>query len=476
MHNATDEPWALTASALAERIRRRDISCREAMQSCLDRLHAVNPRINAIVDCRPEEALLEADAADTALHAALHKGAAISPLHGVPITTKINTDQKGWATTNGITAMQGHIALEDGPPIANLRRFGATILGRSNTPAFSLRWFTDNDLHGRTLNPRNPALTPGGSSGGAGAAVACGLGAIAHGNDQGGSVRYPAYACGVYGLRPSFQRTPNYPLAAPSWPFMLEMLAVSGPLARSVADLRLGLHALAQYDARDPWQVPMPLAQEETQPTRVALCRQLPGFAPDAQVDAALVQAAQWLQEAGYQIEEAEPPHFADCVALWFDFTIADVEMDWGADMARLGDGGSRDSWAIMRQRAPQQPPDLATYRRMLERRSLLRRAWSVFQQQYPLLLMPVSWRTPFAWNADRVTPQEGNALLDAQTPLLATAAMGLPALAAPIPAAFDAPCGVQLVARPWREDLCLAAAEILEQRNGGPVPVIDPV
>jgi len=465
-------PWALTATALAQRIRQRDISCREAMQSCLDRLAAVNPHINAIVDCRPEEALREADAAD----AALARGEPIGPLHGVPITSKINTDQRGWATTGGVLAMQGHVAQEDSPPIANLRRAGALFLGRTNTPAFSLRWFTDNDLHGRTLNPRNAALTPGGSSGGAGAAVACGLGAIAHGNDQGGSVRYPAYACGVYGLRASFQRTPYYPPNAPVWPFMLEMLAVNGPLARCVADLRLGLHALSQYDARDPWQVPMPPCLDTpSEPVRVALCRQLPDFTPDAQVDAALLQAAHWLEEAGYPVEEVEPPHFADCLALWFDFTIADIAMDWGEVMQRDGDDASRAAWAIMRERSPH-PPDVKDYRAMLARRTRLRRAWSLFQQQYPLLLMPVSWRTPFAWNADRVSPQQGSALLDAQSPLLATAAMGLPAVAAPMPAPLDRPCGVQLVGQPWREDLCLAAAEVLERAQGGPVPICHPI
>jgi len=470
--NTSTEPWALTATELAERIRQREISCREAMQSCLDRLDAVNPRINAIVDYRPEEALAEADAADSALA----RGEATGPLHGVPVTSKINTAQKGWATTGGVVAMQSHIATEDAPPIANLRRAGATILGRTNTPAFSLRWFTDNDLHGRTLNPRNAALTPGGSSGGAGAAVACGLGAIAHGNDQGGSVRYPAYACGVYGLRTSFQRTPYYPPDMPVWPFMLEMLAVNGPLARSVADLRLGLQALSQYDARDPWQVPMPLhGNLPQQPVRVALCRKLPGFTPDAPVDAALVQAAHWLQEAGYPVEEVEPPYFDDCVALWFDFTIADIEMDFGEAMQRDGDEGCRNSWAIMRQRAPTLP-DLAGYRAMLARRSRLRRAWSLFQQQYPLLLMPVSWRMPLAWDADRVSPAEGNALLDAQSPLLATAVMGLPALAAPMPAAADIPCGVQLVGCPWGEDLCLAAAEVLERCQGGAVPLCEPI
>jgi len=167
----SDELWALSATELAQRIKTRAVSSREVMQSHLERLDVVNPRINAIVDWRADEALTEADAAD----AVLARGDDVGPLHGVPVTIKVNVDQKGWATSNGVVAKRNDIASEDSAVVANLRRAGAVVLGRSNTPAFSMRWFTDNDLYGRTHNPRNRALTPGGSSGGASAAVAAGL-------------------------------------------------------------------------------------------------------------------------------------------------------------------------------------------------------------------------------------------------------------------------------------------------------------
>src|SRR5215203_2930111 len=138
--------------------------------------------------------------------------------------------QRGLPTSNGVLAFRDVVAVEDSPVVANLRRAGAVIMGRTNTPAFSWRWFTDNALHGRTLNPWDAGVTPGGSSGGASAAVAAGIGAIAHGNDIGGSVRYPAYACGVAGLRPSAGRIPAFnPSAAAERPLSSQVLSAQGP-------------------------------------------------------------------------------------------------------------------------------------------------------------------------------------------------------------------------------------------------------
>jgi amidase len=146
----------------------------------------------------------------------------------------------GHAITNGVVAFKDHRATDHSPVVANLRRAGAVIIGRTNTPAFSVRWFTENDQHGRTYNPWSRAHTPGGCSGGASSAVAAGMGAIAHGNDLAGSVRYPAYCTGVHGLRPSFGRVPAFlPSAKEERPLSMAMMSVQGPLARHVADLRL---------------------------------------------------------------------------------------------------------------------------------------------------------------------------------------------------------------------------------------------
>jgi len=192
-----EQLWRWQACDLAHAIRTRQISAREAVTSCLDRLEQANPAINAVVDLLADEALLAADRADKAVAA----GEALGPLHGVPVTYKINMDYAGRPTTNGIVAFKDNVAKADNPAIANWRRAGAIGIGRTNVPPFSARFFTANALHGRTLNPWNPRITPGGSTGGGAAAVAAGIGPLAHGSDRAGSIRYPAYACGI--LRPA---------------------------------------------------------------------------------------------------------------------------------------------------------------------------------------------------------------------------------------------------------------------------------
>ena len=199
------ELWRWPASNLAQAISTRQISSREAVTSCLVRLEEVNPRINAVVDVMADDALAAADHADEIIA----RREAVGPLHGVPVTIKINVDCVGRTTTNGVVAFQDRIAKTDSPPVANWRKAGAIVIGRTNVPPFSARFFTDNALYGRTLNPWDVARTPGGSSGGAAAAVATGIGPLAHGNDRAGSIRYPAFACGVAGLRPTIGVVPK---------------------------------------------------------------------------------------------------------------------------------------------------------------------------------------------------------------------------------------------------------------------------
>ena len=197
------ELWRWGATELARAIRAREVSSREAVESCLARIEEVNPRINAIVDLMADEARRAADQADAAVE---RDGL----LHGVPVTLKINVDIAGRPTTNGVVAFKNKIPAAESPPVILWRKAGAIFVGRTNVPAFSTRYFTDCELHGRTLNPWDPQRTPGGSSGGAAAAVATGMGALAHGNDRAGSIRYPSYACGVYGLRPTLGRIATF--------------------------------------------------------------------------------------------------------------------------------------------------------------------------------------------------------------------------------------------------------------------------
>src|SRR5262249_44760720 len=233
---AMDELWQKSGVELAEGIARRKFSCREAMESVVGRIRAKNKTLNAIVYDFTEEALVEARRADEELAAGNGRG----PLHGVPVTIKENVDQRGKPTPNGIPAFESIIAPDDAPLVPNLRQGGAIIVGRTNTPELSMRATTDNPLHGRTHNPWHPDASAGGSSGGAGAAAAAGFGPIHHGNDIGGSLRFPAFACGLATVKPTPGRVPAYnPSATTERGLLAQLMSVQGAICREVQDVRL---------------------------------------------------------------------------------------------------------------------------------------------------------------------------------------------------------------------------------------------
>ena len=451
----SDALWRWPAHQLTTAIRAGAVSAREAAVSALERAQAVNPALNAIVDLLPDEALAAADAAD----AARRRGEALGPLHGVPVTVKVNVDMRGRATTNGVVAFKDNIATDDSPVVANLRRAGAVIIGRTNTPAFSVRWFTDNDLHGRTLNPFDPGVTPGGSSGGAAAATALGMGAIAHGNDYGGSIRYPAWACGVVGLRTTVGRIPSYSATAPTRPYTQQLMSVQGPLTRSVADARLALQVMAKGSPFDPQWVDAPLAypHEAQQPLKVAMFKRHPAFEADASVVAAVEQAARWLAAAGWEVEEIEPPHFEESTQLWRQLVMDDAIRSTRPAVDRLGDAAVRA--ALHNYMAPVKPLDRDQTLESLARRFNIARDWAVFLDRYPVLLMPNSWQRQFPNDSDHA-PETAEAMVRAQSPLLSVALLGLPGLSVPTGLSGGLPAGVQLVAGRFREDRLLRAGE----------------
>jgi len=248
--------WRWSAVETARAIRKADVSAQAVMEAHVDRLHAANPAVNAVVVDLSAQALEAARAADRAQAA----GAELGALHGVPVTIKINIDLQGQANSNGVPGLAQVIAPADSPVAANFKAAGAIVLGMTNTPEFSMRALTDNPLHGLTLNPWDARVTCGGSSGGAGASVALGIGAIAHGNDIGGSLRIPAAFNGVATIKPTLGRVPAFnPSATAERPPMAQLMSVQGPLAREVADVRLALGVMSRRDPRDPWWVPAPL-------------------------------------------------------------------------------------------------------------------------------------------------------------------------------------------------------------------------
>jgi amidase len=458
----TQDLWRLSATDTARRIRNGDLSAEAVTRSVLARIDGVNPRIKALAWVNADSALAAARAAD----AAQARGDALGPLHGVPVSIKINVDVAGEPTTDGAVAFKDNVAASDSPLVASLRAAGAIIVGRSNAPAFSLRWFTDNALHGRTLNPFNAAVTPGGSSGGAAAATALGLGAIAHGNDYGGSVRYPAWACGVVGLRTTVGRIPSYKASAPNRILTNQQMSVQGPLTRTVADARLALQVMSRGSALDPQWVDAPLVYPDAaQPTRVALMRSWSGYAVDASVTAALDQAAAWLQAAGYEVEEAEPPHFAEVAAMQFQLVMNDMRRGGEAFMREHGDEPLRRALASYMAVTPTWDRDAVLD--AMTRRFSIARDWAVFFERYPVLLLPNSWERPFPIDDDQVSDARVQQILLAQSPLLSTAVLGLPGLSVPTGLSDGLPAGVQLVATKFREDRLLAAGEVIERAAG---------
>ncbi|WGV18430.1 amidase [Fuscovulum ytuae] len=446
------DPITLSATAIAQAIRDGDLGAKEVLDATLSRIDEENPQLNAIVARMDDEARATAHAIDSARL----RGDDLPPLAGVPVTVKVNVDQMGQATTNGLRLQSGLIGDEDNPVVANLRRAGAVIVGRTNTPAFSLRWFTRNSLHGQTLNPYDALLTPGGSSGGAGAAVAAGMGAIAHGTDIAGSIRYPAYACGVHGLRPSLGRVPAFNATAGDRHIGGQLMAVSGPLARTIPDLRLAFTAMAAPDLRDPWFMPVPLVGPPAH-RRVALIEAPDGMAVATEVRTALHAAAAQLQAQGWEVDIPTPPPLREGLAVQIAL--------WMADMRRIEE-------AVLREDDPDArfiydqfcriSPALSADGLMdaLRVRSRLVRLWRQFFEEWPLVLCPVSGAVPFANNIDVRSPEDFDQVIEAQLPQIVPPLMGLPGLAVTTDLSGPTPMGVQFLAAPFREDLLLAAGQ----------------
>jgi amidase len=461
------ESWRLSAAEIARRVAAGELSAVEITEHSLARLREVNPAINAVVDALPEEALEAAREVDEEIAAGKPAGI----LAGVPVTVKVNVDQRGRTNTNGIRIQRDHVAGQDSPVVANLRRAGAIIVGRTNTPAFSMRWFTRNSLHGHTLNPRNSALTPGGSSGGAAASVASGICALGHGTDIAGSIRYPAYACGLHGIRPSFGRVPAVNLSLPDRHIGAQLTAVSGPIGRSIEDLRLGLEAMSAASDLDPWWVPAPLDQPMPA-KRAAICVTPEGLEVDPAVEAALREAGRQLEDAGWQLIEVETPPMREAMRLQLLLWMSEYAYNRGEAVSREDDPDANFVYGQLLEHAP--TPTMESLMEALQQRVALAREWQQFLVEYPLLLCPVSAEPPFADQLDVESVEAFHRVVEAQLTQIALPLMGMPAISVSTGGDPASPMGVQLVAARFREDILFGAAAEIERRSPA-VGVSDP-
>lgn len=454
--------WSVAETA--SHLRRGDVSVQEIAEAQIARIEQVNPSINAITT-------LVDDAMDVAK--ALDKAGRpddASPLWGVPVTTKTNVDQMGYANSNGILAHANAIADTDSPVVANLKRSGAVIVGRTSTPEFSMRWFTSSPIHGVSANPWDKTRTPGGSSGAAAAAVACGIGSIGHGNDLGGSLRYPAYCCGVASIRPSLGRipamNPTQSAAGVERGPLTQLMSVQGPIARSIADVRAGFEVMAEGDIRDPQWVPAPVKRRDAWgDLTVGYAINPFGGRVDTAVQSAMQTAVAGFTDAGATVREVELPFAADLSGLWGTLLFTETEA-----LAReaIETQGSAEMWRYYQDFvALFEPTDAAGLLRAMQRRIVVQRAWAAMFADVDVVLLPTSLQRPFWNDQDFKTPESLSEIVGAQAPLLAINLLGLPSAALPTHLEDGVPLGVQLVGPLHQDEFVLGAAERLEQELG---------
>ncbi|MFG3225531.1 amidase [Kitasatospora sp. NPDC048194] len=465
--------WKLPATAIAAAVRAGELSALEVVDGHLARIAEVNPHANAVTQLLADRARAAARDLDRRRAA----GEALGPLAGVPFTVKECTRIEGVPTTFGTPRFRGLTAPADAVPVARLRAAGAVPIGHSNMPTLVLAGMhTRSELYGDTRNPWDPTRTPGGTSGGDAVAVATGMAALGLGNDSGGSVRIPAAFCGVAALKPTTGRfAADQRALGPDDPGPASQLLVTdGPLARTVADLRLAYETLAGPDPRDPRAVPAPLYGDPLDgPLTVAVVADPGGHGVHPTVRRVVEAAAEALHEAGYDVREVpDVPRLDEALDAYHRLAVTEFAPTWPAVRQLLGEGGDRYIELTMRS-AP--PADAAGLIALMGTWMNIRRSWTEFLDRYPLLLGPVFTEPPVEPGLESRDQAGRDRVASAMRLCSVTSFVGVPAVAVPTgPAEDGLPTGVQLVGRPFREDLCLAAAQHLEDRLGTLTP-IDP-
>ena len=422
----------------------------ELVATLLDRIAELNPALNAIRDVLADEAFAAAEKSDRRIAA----GTPIGPLDGLPFTIKDNIDVAGSATTQGVAAFAKDLSTVDAPVVANLRAAGAIPLARTNMPDFALRWHTDSGIAGPTINPWNPALTPGGSSGGEAVSIATGMSLLGIGNDLGGSLRWPAQCAGIAALRPTLGRIPQAQSLDPATkPISLQLVEVQGPMARRVADLRPAFAAMIAPDPRDPWHVPLPANHLPTAIRRVHILRG--DYAPAVPI--ALNRASRALLEAGFDVHDAPPPGIDEAADGWARLTNADSRRAW-PDCAPLASDGARAFMSAMFDLVP--PVDADDHAALFTTRARLGRAWSEYQRDTPLMIAPIYAGEVFRADEDIDRAAE---IVHNLTATVAVNFLGLPSVAVPVGLVDGLPQAVQVIGPRFGEENCLRAAEVIE-------------
>ena len=457
----------LSAREITAQIRRKEVSPVEVARAHLDRIERLNPKLNAFVDCKPEVVLSQAREAEKAVLG----GAELGPLHGVPVSIKSSIDVAGHRCEAGSRLRAGYIAAEDAPLVARLRSAGAVILGVTNTPELLMAWETDNLLYGRTNNPWDLTRTSGGSSGGEAAAIAAGLSAGGVGSDGGGSIREPAHFCGVCGLKPTPGRIPStghFPKSG--GPFAL--IGVVGPMARTIEDVRALFEVMAGWDDGDPCAAPVEVREiRETAVRAVNI-----GFFEDdgrtpvtKETRLAVRRAASLLSGCGFRVEPFRPEGLEEARQRWWEF---------------FGTAGGMILEPILRGHESELSPILREFQTWTSAapahtgesllaawlgRDVVREKILLQMRKYPVLICPTA-AIPAFRHGEREWQVEGKTVkyLDAWSYCEWFNLLGFPAAVVPMGYSEEGlPIGVQVVGRPWEEEVVLAVAAKLEAERG---------
>lgn len=448
-----------TVVELVDLIRRKEVSSLEVVDACLERIRQVNPKLNAVVMLVAEDARAQARVADQMLAC----GAAMGALHGVPMTIKDSLDTAGVITTAGTLGRKNFVPREDATVVKRLKSAGAILLGKTNTPELTCAWETNNSVYGTTNNPWNPKYSSGGSSGGAGAIVAARGVPFDIGSDTGGSIRLPSYFCGITGIKPTSGRVPRTGhIIGPEG--HLQYLTTLGPLARSVEDLSLILTVIAGPDWRDASVVPMPLgdpAHVKTIGLRVAMHTENGVYALHPEVAKVVTDAAKALESSGVQIESKRPAALDDVIKIDADLYSA----DGSASLQRILDqSGTKEPSPLMLIALNQNAMTSGDMAAAIERWDAWRGRMLQFLESYDAILCP-----PCAFAE---LPHGASSVGDANSAFSYTYAYNMTGWPAAIVRAGTSstgqPLGVQIVGRPWREDVVLALARQVERILGG--------
>ena len=456
-----DELIYSSAASIARAIRDKKVSAREVIEAHLKRIEEVNPKLNAVVTLCGERAVDEARAADEALA----KGEVQGPLHGVPMTLKDSLDTAGVLSTGGTKGRATFVPERDATVVARMRSAGAILLGKTNTPELTLAGETANLIFGPTNNPYDLSKTPGGSSGGAAAIIAAGGSPLDLGSDTGGSIRGPAHMCGIAGIKPNSGRVPRTGHIIPYGLGATDSLTQNGPMARYVEDLAMVMPIISGPDWSDPAIVAMPLkdpADVDLRALRVAMHTDNGVIAPTPEIAAAVRSAAAALGEAGISVKEDAPA----VLQRTHELNVKLSEGDGYAWLRRLlaKEGTTEPHPWIQQQLDQAKQIPIGEFTALLEEVDQYRSEMLAFMEDYDVILCPPE---AFPAVAHGRTLEE-----DVQRGYSYTSAYNITGWPGAVvrggSTSEGLPVGVQVVARPWREDVALAVAQLLETALGG--------